>query len=156
MARPKEDLFTRLARHTNHSAESLREFIDTSQVTCLNWQGATRRVNHIRYPHLKGIGNPARLLFAYIFNIPVLDKLTWLRSNCGNPDCINPRHFNPQGTYSLYHDRVGVVPTLANYDEDNVVDILAMLEEGADPAEVEGWSPPNDWKEAEHRRKRSG
>jgi hypothetical protein len=149
MPRPKEDLFTRLARHLkpDHTPQSLRDFIDTSQVTCLNWQGARKG----RYPYLNGIGHPARALFAHIFNIPKLDRLTWLHSNCGNPDCINPRHFNPQGTYSLYHDRVGVVPTFSSYDEDNVADILAMLDEGHDPAEVEGWSPPNDWHEAERR-----
>ena len=161
MGRKREDIFTRVARHTGLTRETLIEFLDDQQPECLIWNGAfnptTRNYKNAPRPYLKGIGNPVRRLFAYVREIDDLDPFVWLRNGCGSFGCINPRHHRVIRAFSMYHNRIGILPLSPDEQrEDNIKGIMEMLREGESVDGIREYCSPNEFDEALRRYAQAG
>ena len=157
MARPREDVFTRVARHCGHTRESLIRFIDEGQASCLAWTGQmkpprpTARKNPT--PYLKKIGHPVRILFARMMGLTEeLDRFVWLRNKCTTYGCINPRHYKVVRAMDFRNNRQAFCPLTREEEfEDNVLGLLQMLKEGEDLNDLGEFSSPRELNEAVRR-----
>lgn len=174
MARPKETLTKRIARHTGKTEEELIDFLDRREEGYhLMWSGAfnpkVRKTHVIKrkfglpyttitspHPvmwHDGTLRNPKRLLFEHVHNI-TLDPEVELRSTCGAYGCISPFHQRMLATYSRRWERFAKLPDLTPNqveEEDpfeNVPTIMYMLRNF--PENVQGF-PPEAVEEAKRR-----
>lgn len=103
-------------------------------------------------PYLNGPNtNPARILFDYPND---LDPFVRLVNDCGNPACINPKHYKPKATFSGLLGRAGHLPEKyrTTFDEQAVKEILELLDAGESPEDMKSMSNPLDFAEALKRR----
>ena len=148
------NIFARIDRKTGINT---RQVLDQDPSDCILWHGAMHPKETHTYrggrrqskPFLRGIGNPVRVLFAYIRGIEKLDPLVWLKRQCPEGRCINPNHYKALATYNMYHDRTGEIPQDAF--ERGVTEVLQLLKDGEDREIIEEYCNPDHVKEAMRR-----
>jgi hypothetical protein len=119
VARKAEDLITRVRRHLDPAIDPT----DRQDQRHWIWRGAK---NSNGYPVLGS--RPASRQLYELWLGEALDKGVWLRSTCGDQECINPNHFRLQGTrYHPDFPETCPVPTVGNNPGEVLKDDIGEL-----------------------------
>lgn len=139
MARIKETILKRIARGTDHTEDSLLEFLKSGDQSHLPWHGALkppvrkmvvviaqasglqRRVTKSPQPVLRGDINPIRALYCIHHKLDELDPLIELRCNCGMTTCISPFHRRLHKRFDRMRASWPENPTAADPDLDALI-----------------------------------